>query len=320
MSNSSDNFAPVIVIGGPTASGKSNLALALAERLDGIVINADAIQVYRDLRVLTARPSEADERRAAHRLYGFLDATEICSAGRWQALALAEIEAAVAAGKRAIVVGGSGLYLRTLTEGIAPIPDIPADIRANVRARFAAIGNDEFYAELVTRDPAMAARLETADGQRLMRAREVIETTGRSLAQWQEDPVIAPELNFTMIALAPPRDEIYAACDARLSAMVNDGALDEVAALMKRAQSETLDPALPVLKAFGYPELAAYLSGNSSLEAAVAAAQQQTRRYAKRQMTWFRHQLADGARAARSNIRLLKYSYINEPKIFSHIS
>ena len=186
--------APVIVIGGPTACGKSGLALEIAERLDGVVINGDAIQVYRDLRLLTARPSVADEGRVPHRLYGTLEATETCSAGRWQTMALAEIEAARAAGKRAVVVGGTGLYLRALTEGIAPIPDIPAAVRAAARARFAAIGNVEFHAELAARDPVMAARLDAADGQRAMRAWEVLEATGRSLAQWQEERWPAPNM------------------------------------------------------------------------------------------------------------------------------
>lgn len=312
--------APVIVIGGPTASGKSGLALEIAERLDGVIINGDAIQVYRDLRILTARPSVADEEQRPHRLYGVLDAAETCSAGRWQALALAEIEAATAAGKRAIVVGGTGLYLRALTEGIAPIPDIAVDIRAATRAHFAEIGNAQFHGELTARDPVMAARLRPADGQRLMRAWEVLEATGRSLAAWQEEPVIAPDLDFTMIALMPPREDIYAACDGRLVAMVADGVLDEVAALMKRAEAEQLDPGLPVLKALGYPELASHLSGETTLEAAVTAAQQQTRRYAKRQMTWLRHQLPDRAGDPQPNIRLLKYSYINHPEIFSNIS
>jgi tRNA dimethylallyltransferase len=312
--------APVIVIGGPTASGKSGLALEIAERLDGVIINGDAIQVYRDLHILTARPSEADEKRVAHRLYGVMDAAETCSAGRWQALALAEIEAARTAGKRAIVVGGTGLYLRALTEGIAPIPDIAADIRAATRARFAEIGDAQFHAELTARDPVMAARLQPADGQRMMRAWEVLAATGRSLADWQEEPVIAPDFNFTMIALMPPREDLYAACDGRFVAMVADGVLDEVAALRKRAAAEQLDPGLPVLKALGYPELASHLSGEISLEAAIVAAQQQTRRYAKRQMTWFRHQLPDRTGDLRPNMRLLKYSNINDPEIFSNIS
>ncbi len=312
--------APVIVIGGPTASGKSGLALAIAERLDGVVINGDAIQVYRDLRILTARPSETDERRMPHCLYGVFDATETCSAGRWQALAMAEIEAAKAAGKRAIVVGGTGLYLRALTEGIAPIPDIPADIRTATRAHYADIGSAAFHAELNARDPVMAARLEPADGQRLMRAWEVLEATGRSLALWQEEPVVAPALDFTMIALLPPRDEVYAACDARLFDMVSGGVLDEVAALANRAEVEALDSGLPVLKAVGYPELASHLAGGTTLEAAIGAAQQQTRRYAKRQMTWFRHQLPDRGGVSCPNITLLKYSYINYTEIFSKIS
>ena len=312
--------APVIVIGGPTASGKSGLALAIAEQLDGVVINGDAIQVYRDLRVLNARPSEAEEHRVSHRLYGFLDATGQCSAGRWQTLALAEIAAANAAGKRAIVVGGTGLYLRALIEGIAPIPDIPADIRTRTRARYARIGNEEFRAALAARDPVMAARLEPADGQRLMRAWEVFEATGRSLAEWQEEPAQAPDLQFTMIVLIPPRDEIYAACDARLEAMIAEGVLDEVAALTKRAESENLDPSLPVLKAVGYAELADHLAGRTTLEAAVAAAQQQTRRYAKRQTTWFRHQLPDRGPVTPLNIEVLKYSFVNDIEIFSKIS
>lgn len=312
--------APVIVIGGPTASGKSGLALAIAERLDGVVINGDAIQVYRDLCLLTARPGEADERQVPHRLYGVLDATQTCSAGRWQEMALAEIAAAKEAGKRAVVVGGTGLYLRALTEGIAPIPDIPADVRAAARARHAEIGGAAFYAELDARDPVMAARLQPADGQRLMRAWEVFEATGRSLAQWQDEPVEAPALDFTMIVLTPPRDDIYAACDARMDDMVAGGALDEVGALMKRAESEKLDPNLPVLKALGYAELASHLAGRTTLEAAVAAAQQQTRRYAKRQMTWFRHQLPDRESAPPANIEVLKYSFVNYVEIFSNIS
>ncbi len=311
---------PVVVIGGPTASGKSGLALAIAERFDGVVINGDAIQVYRDLRILTARPGEAEERRAPHRLYGFLDATEYCSAGRWQALALEEIAAATAAGKRAIVVGGTGLYLRALIEGIAPIPDIPTDIRAAARARYADIGGAAFHAALAQRDPVMAARLEPADGQRLMRAWEVLEATGRSLAEWQDEPVRAPNLQFTMIVLTPPREEIYAACDARLEAMIAEGVLDEVAALMKRAEREHLDPSLPVLKAVGYPELADHLAGRSTREVALAAAQQQTRRYAKRQITWFRHQLPDREPGVRPNVEVLKYSFVNDTEIFSKIS
>lgn len=312
--------APVIVIGGPTASGKSGLALAIAEKLDGVVINGDAIQVYRDLRRLTARPSDADERRAPHRLYGVLDATEACSAGRWQAMALAEIDAVEVAGKRAVVVGGTGLYLRALTEGIAPIPDIPAAVRASARARFADRGNAAFHADLAVRDPVMAARLEPADGQRVMRAWEVLEATGRSLAQWQEEPAVAPNLEFTMIALMPPRADIYAACDGRLADMVSGGALEEVGALARRAEAEDFDPGLPILKAVGYAELAGHLAGRTTLEAALAAAQQQTRRYAKRQLTWFRHQLPDRGPVSRPNIRLLKYSNVNDPKIFSNIS
>jgi len=294
--------------------------MAVAERLGGVIINADAIQVYRDLRILTARPSAADERRLPHRLYGFLDATETCSAGRWQQLALAEIAAAHAAGKRAVVVGGTGLYLRALVEGIAPIPDIPGDIRTAARVRHAEIGAAAFHADLAARDPLMAARLQPGDGQRLMRAWEVIEATGRSLAEWQAEPPLAPDLDFTMIVLTPPRDDIYAACDARLETMLAEGALDEVAALSARAAAERLDPSLPVLKAVGFAELAAYLAGETTLATALAAARQQTRRYAKRQMTWFRHQLPDRRPAGAARVEILKYNFVNISEIFSKIS
>jgi len=311
--------APVIVIGGPTASGKSGLAVRLAERLDGVVINADAIQVYRDLRIVTARPSEAEEEQTPHRLYGVLDAADSCSAGRWRTLACDEIAAAAAAGKRAIVVGGTGLYLRTLIEGIAAIPDVPADVRRQARERASQVGARQFHAELAARDPVMAARLRPGDAQRVIRAWEVLEATGRSLAHWQDAPAAAPDQRFIMIVLTPPREELYAACDRRLEAMVELGALSEVGALMRRAEAEGLDPNLPILKAVGYAELATRVAGRSSLPEALAAAQQATRRFAKRQTTWFRHQLPD-RRGPLAHVEVLKYNYINDIEIFSKIS
>lgn len=278
-----------VILAGPTASGKSGLALRLAEEFGGVVINADSMQVYGVLRVLTARPGPEDEARAPHRLYGILPPSELCSAGRWRALAVAECQAAWAAGKLPVVVGGTGLYLRSLSQGLSPIPDIPDAVRAAARALFAELGNDAFHARLAERDPAMAARLHPGNSQRLTRAWEVLEATGRSLADWQAEPAAdRVDAEFATLLIAPPRDELYRSCDRRFRAMIGQGALDEVRALT----ALDLDPALPAMKALGVPELAAHLRGELPLDEAVARAQQATRNYAKRQLTWFRHQLA----------------------------
>ncbi|MGD1879339.1 MAG: tRNA (adenosine(37)-N6)-dimethylallyltransferase MiaA [Kiloniellaceae bacterium] len=289
----------VMMIGGPTASGKSALAAAVAQAWGGTVINADSMQVYRELSLLTARPRGAELAAAPHRLYGTLSGAEPCSAGRWRALAVAEVEATLAAGRLPILVGGTGLYLKVFAEGLNDIPEPPADIRAAARASLATIGVEAFRARLAERDPVMAARLHPADSQRLLRAWEVLEATGRSLADWQAAPATPAPYRFARLCLLPPRPALYAACDARLEAMVappevegeaggeaGGGALEEVAALLALG----LDPALPVMKAVGVPEFAACLAGETSLEAALAQAQQATRRYAKRQTTWLRHQ------------------------------
>jgi tRNA dimethylallyltransferase len=277
---------PVLVIAGPTASGKSALALALAEELGGTVINADALQCYRDLRILTARPDAAAEARAPHRLYGFLDAADPGSAGRWRALALAEIAVAATARQLPIVVGGSGLYLRALTAGLAPIPDIPDAVRQEARALHRTLGGAGFRARLAALDAAAAARLAPGDTTRLLRAYEVVRATGRSIYYWQAQPHGQPLGRLVTILLLPPRPALYAACDARLAAMVAAGALAEAAALASRL----LSPRLPAMRAAGLPELFAHLRGEMPLDAAVAAAQRATRRYAKRQVTWFCHQ------------------------------
>jgi tRNA dimethylallyltransferase len=281
---------PVVVVGGPTASGKSALALDLAEEFTGTVINADSMQVYSGLSVLTARPGEADTARAPHRLYGVLPPSERCSAARWQALALAEIDAARAAGHLPVVVGGTGLYLRALIEGLADIPPIPEPVRASARALQAETGSPGLHARLAERDPATAARLKPGDTQRLIRAWEVLEGTGRSITDWQSDPAAGPlaGLRFIPSVVDPPRDVLYASCNGRFETMIAHGALDEV----RELDTLNLDPNLPALKALGVPELRAYLHGNLSLPEAIAAAQQATRRYAKRQVTWFRHQMA----------------------------
>jgi tRNA dimethylallyltransferase len=282
---------PAVILGGPTASGKSALALAITRAFGGTVINADSLQVYRELPILTAQPAPAVQAALPHRLYGFLPAAERCSAARWAALARAEIAAALAEGRLPIVVGGTGLYLRALRHGLAPVPEIPAAMRSAAKQRLAELGKAAFHAELTRRDPAMAARIRPSDTQRLVRAWEVLEATGRSLADWQaqpEGPRADEGPRFLTLVLAPERGPLYAACDARFRAMIEQGALAEADAL------RDLDPGLPAFKALGLRELIAHLRGDGTLEAAIGAAQQATRRYAKRQTTWFRHQVPEG--------------------------
>lgn len=281
----------LLVIGGPTASGKSALALALAERLGGSVINADSMQVYRELPVLTAQPDAAAQARAPHLLYGVLGIEELCSAGRWLEMAQAAIGETRAAGRLPIVVGGTGLYLRSLTGGLVDIPPVPEAVRAAVRARLAEIGPAAFHGELAAQDPEMAVRLHPSDGQRLGRAAEVLAATGRSLADWQRDTPAPAAQGLRTILVNPPREALYAACDGRFEAMLAAGAMEEAGAVAARTD---LDDSLPALKALGLRELMAHLAGTLSREAAVAATQTATRQYAKRQMTWFRWQFLAG--------------------------
>jgi tRNA dimethylallyltransferase len=278
----------VVVIGGPTASGKSALALDLACALNGVVINADSMQLYAELAILTARPSADDLARAPHRLYGVLAAAHPSSVAAWCDMAYAEIARAGAAGLRPIVVGGTGLYLKALIEGLSPIPAIPDHIRAATRELHATLGGEGFHAELARWDPKMARRLDAGDTQRMIRAWEVMVATNRSLADWQaEAPTLPPPgLRFRLLVLDPPRDVLYRACDGRFLAMLDRGAEAEVARLL----ALDLDPSLPAMKAVGVPELAAFLRGEIGREAAIARAQQATRNLAKRQTTWFRHQ------------------------------
>lgn len=318
----------VVVVAGPTGCGKSALALRVAEAFHGVVINSDSQQLYRELRVLTARPGESDLARAPHRLYGVLSALEPCSAGRFRALAEAEMHAARAHGRMPIVVGGTGMYLKALTEGLARVPEIPEAIRAEARDRMAGLGPEEFCAELARLDPVMAARLAPGDRQRLMRAYEVVRATGRSLAAYQEEeratrtPARGGTLEgtsggeqrpggtrFVTIVLDPPRAELYAACERRFDAMMAAGALDEARHIAELGLPETC----PVMKAVGVRELLAHLMGELTLEQAVAKAKQATRNYAKRQATWFRHQ-ARGAMVFHE-----QFSESLEAKIFSFI-
>lgn len=278
----------VVIIAGPTASGKSGLALALAEEFGGTIINADSQQLYRDLPILSARPDAAAEARAPHRLYGVLDASERGSAARWRDLAEAEIAAATAAGRLPLLVGGTGLYLRALIHGLAPVPDIPAEIRAEGAAIYERVGGSGFRDRLAELDPDAAARLPPGDRQRLLRAWEVARATGVPLRDWHRGTAAGAPYRFATILLMPPRERLYPACDARFAAMVAAGALDEVRALAARG----LPPDLPAMKGVGVRELLAHLRGELTLDEAIAAGQMATRRYAKRQMTWFRHQLS----------------------------
>lgn len=284
---------PLLLIAGPTASGKSALALRAAREWNGEIVNADAIQLYRDLRVLSARPSPEEEAEAPHHLFGVADASEAWSVGQWLRAALPLLDDIAGRGKAAVVVGGTGLYFRALTGGLAEIPPVPEAARRAVRARFDALGETAFREALKARDPKAEARISPGDRQRLQRAMEVAGHTGRSLTDWQENTAAPiPQGCWRALVLEPPREALYARCDARLEAMVEDGALQEAATLTARG----LDPALPAMKAVGLRELASHLSGERALEEAVALAQQETRRYAKRQMTWLRNQAPDWPR------------------------
>lgn len=273
----------IALIAGPTASGKSALALRLAEIADGVVINADASQVYADLRILTARPDEAESARAPHRLFGYRDAATACTAADWAEEARHEIGLAHAAGKLPILVGGTGLYLRTLIYGIAPIPEIDPGVRAEVRA----LETVQAHAALATEDPAMAY-LRPQDGSRIARALEVIRSTGRSISAWQQEIIggISNDVEIHAAILLPPRDWLRARCDARFDAMLAEGAIEEVRALRARH----LDPALPAMRAIGVREIGGWCDGLIDRPMMIAQAQAATRQYAKRQYTWFRHQ------------------------------
>jgi tRNA dimethylallyltransferase len=284
-----NRVSKIILIAGPTASGKSALALELAAKLRGVIINADSMQVYRDLRIITARPSPDEEKRVPHRLYGHVDAAENYSVGRWFGEAAAALADTISQGQPAIVAGGTGLYFSTLTRGIAAVPPIPAEIRGEVRGRLDAEGVAALHAELAVRDPATAARLKPGDRARVTRALEVVLATGRSLTQWHEDNRTARVdlAGAAKVFLMPKRDELGLRIDARFDAMVAAGTLAEVRALAAR----NLDPNLPAMKAHGVPWLIRHLKGEITMAEAVAEAKRDTRRYTKRQATWFRNQL-----------------------------
>ncbi len=280
-----------VLIAGPTASGKSALALELALSTGGVVINADSMQVYRDLRVITARPTQSEEARAPHRLYGHVDAAVNFSAGAWVADAAKALDEAKAEGRLPIFVGGTGLYFKALTAGLSVVPPIPAEVREDVRARLKRNGAEALHAELARRDPGAAGRLNLRDRTRIARALEVVEATGRSLLDWHREgqPPLLPKDSFRAVFLAPERDELYARIDARFDVMLGAGALREV----ERLAARHLDPLLPAMKAHGVPALIRHLCGELSLEDAAGIGRADTRHYAKRQFTWFRHQLPE---------------------------
>jgi tRNA dimethylallyltransferase len=284
-----DNKA--VLIAGPTASGKSALALALAQKTGGVIVNADSMQVYRDLRVITARPTPEEEVLLPHRLYGHVDAAVNFSAGSWVSEAAGVLGEARAQNRRPIFVGGSGLYFKALTSGLSAVPPIPAAIREAVRARLERNGVEALHAELALRDPAGAERLKPRDRTRIARALEVVDATGRSLTDWHREglPPLLPPGSFSALFLEPDRDALYARIDARFTAMLAGGALDEVAALALRG----LDPLLPAMKAHGVPALIRHLAGEITLQEAAEIGRADTRHYAKRQFTWFRHQLPE---------------------------
>ncbi|MGE0417086.1 MAG: tRNA (adenosine(37)-N6)-dimethylallyltransferase MiaA [Acetobacteraceae bacterium] len=284
-SPSATDLPLALIVAGPTASGKSALALALAERLDGIVINADSMQVYRDLRVLTARPTPDEEARVPHRLYGVRSAAEAGSVAWWRDAALAEMDAARAAGRLPILTGGTGMYFAALTDGLAEIPPVTPEARDEARRLLAEIGAAALHAGLSKVDPATAHRLHPSDSQRIARAWEVWRSTGQGLAAWQGRRGDPAPWRFRAILLDPPREDLRAAIATRFAAMLRDGAIAEVRALLALG----LDPALPAMRAHGVPELSAHLRGDITLQEAGRRTELVTGQYTKRQATWFRH-------------------------------
>jgi tRNA dimethylallyltransferase len=275
---------PVALIAGPTASGKSALALELAKRSGGVIVNADSAQIYRNLPILSAAPTSEERVQAEHRLYGVRDPAEPCSAAEWAEMARKEIANIHAEERLPILVGGTGLYVRTLLDGIAPVPPIDPAVRERVRSQ----SIEQNRAELESADPEAAARLRPTDRTRIARALEVALSTGRKLAEWQQrrEGGIGHEIRLKPLILLPPRGWLYERCDERFERMFESGAVEEVKALLDRG----LDPSLPAMRAIGVREIASYLSGKATREQSVAAGQQATRNYAKRQYTWFAHQ------------------------------
>lgn len=292
-----NDVATVHIIAGPTASGKSARAMDLAAQKNGVIINCDSLQIYDGLSILTAQPPADDLAAAPHRLYGHLHPNDACSAGNWRELVEPLIHEVIATGKTPIIVGGSGLYIRALTEGLSPMPDVPQDVRDAAVKMQQELGNPAFHAALAARDPIMAARFHPFHTARLVRAWEVIEATGKSLAEWQELDRLAPPAhwNFEIEIIIPDRPVQHQRCNDRFIWMMENGALEDVEAFYARVQNGEVRDNVPLHKALGYRELLAYIQGETSRADAIAKAQARTRQYAKQQVTWFRNQLAPAA-------------------------
>ncbi len=303
---------PVILVVGPTASGKSTLALVLAEKFGGTIINADSMQVYKDLQILTARPNKTALNLAPHKLYGFLSIDQRCSAGRWRRLALSSISAAHDRDRLPIVVGGTGLYLRALTEGLHALPEVPLNIRKELNERTRADGIGNLYNELVQSDPETAAMLNPNDRQRIVRAMEVFLHSGKGLSKWRQGATDnnTEKLRFFSIQMTPPRDSLYEIINARFEKMLQEGARDEVKTLIRLKPPDDH----PLMKAVGVPPIIAYLNKEIDYSRLLELGKGDTRRYAKRQLSWFRNKNI-------SNLEIkTKYSEIIIPEIFSEIS
>lgn len=281
------------IVAGPTASGKSATAMKLADEHNGVIINCDSQQIYDGLPILSAQPPEEDKAEIPHRLYAALHPNDVCSAGNWREIAEPVIQEVIANDQTPVICGGTGLYIKALIEGLSPMPDIPDEVRNAVVARYDEIGAEEFYKDLESRDPEMAARFHVNHKARIIRAMEVLEATGRSLADWQKEERQAPpnEWNFEIHKIIPERETLYARCNERFEWMVDNGALEEVEEFDQRLQSGEVKDGVPLTKALGFRELRAYLRDEMSKEDAIEKSQALTRNYAKRQTTWFRNQL-----------------------------
>lgn len=288
----------VLLIAGPTASGKSALSLNLAKDMNGVIINADSMQVYDGLPVLTACPSEQDELQAPHKLYRFLDAEEPCDAAFWSKHAMAEVETAWSKGQTPIIIGGTGMYFKVLLGGISDIPDIDPEIRAAVRTECADKGSEHLHAELSGYDAPAAKRLFPGDSQRISRAVEVYRSTGKPLSEWHKKtkPGLLQKADeeglVQKFILSPDREVLYDRCNRRFDMMIAEGAVEEVEGLMQR----DLPTTLPLMRALGVPQLISFLREECTIEEAAVEAKTQTRRFAKRQLTWFRNQFSDWER------------------------
>lgn len=284
---------PIHIVAGPTASGKSANAMALAAAHNGVIINCDSQQIYDGLPILSAQPGDEDKAAAPHRLYAALHPNDVCSAGNWREMVEPVIEEVIAKGQTPIICGGTGLYIKALMEGLSPMPDIPETVRKRVVARFEKVGPQIFYNELKSRDPIMAERFHVNHKARIIRAMEVLEATGKSLAEWQKLPRTPPPAHwqFALHKILPERETLYARCNQRFVWMLENGALEEVEAFDARLQSGEIKPGVPLTKALGFKELRAYLNREITKDEAIQAAQTATRHYAKRQTTWFNNQL-----------------------------